>query len=75
MNRLLVALLFAVPLCGTSDKGGIMLGGGSTDVDDAFRWMCAKASGGDFLIIRASGTNAYDPYIAASAHRFNPSKP
>lgn len=43
---------------------GILFGGGGTDVDDAFRWMCAKASGGDFLVLRASGDAAYNPYIA-----------
>lgn len=47
----------------TATKGGILFAGGGTDVDDAFRWMCAKANSGDFLVIRASGTDAYNPYI------------
>jgi cyanophycinase len=43
---------------------GTVLMGGGTDVDDAFRWMCASANGGDFLVLRATGTDAYNPYIA-----------
>lgn len=42
---------------------GLVLMGGGTDVDAAFQWMCQRAGGGDFLIIRTSGTDAYNPYI------------
>lgn len=42
---------------------GVVLMGGSTDVDAAFQWMCARSGGGDFLVIRATGTDAYNPYI------------
>ncbi len=42
---------------------GIVLMGGSTDVDAAFTWMCDRAGSGDFLVIRATGTDAYNPYI------------
>jgi cyanophycinase len=44
-------------------RGGILFEGGSTDVDAAYQWMCEKAKGGDLLVIRASGTAAYNPYI------------
>lgn len=37
--------------------------GGGTDLDEAFRFLCNRASGGDFLILRASGDDAYNPYI------------
>jgi cyanophycinase len=37
--------------------------GGGTDVDAAFQWMCQKSSSGDFLVIRATGSDAYNPYI------------
>jgi cyanophycinase-like exopeptidase len=37
--------------------------GGSTDVDEAFKWMIQKANGRDFLVIRATGTDAYNSYI------------
>ena len=47
----------------TTTRGAILFEGGSTDVDAAYRWMCEKANGGDFLVIRASGTAAYNPYI------------
>ena len=42
---------------------GVVLMGGSTDVDAAFQWMCARSGGGDFLVIRATGTDAYNPYV------------
>jgi len=42
---------------------GIVLMGGGTDVDAAFQWMCGRAGNGDFLVIRATGTDAYNPYI------------
>jgi hypothetical protein len=35
--------------------------GGGTDVDAAFQWMCQRSGGGDFLVIRATGTDAYNP--------------
>ena len=47
----------------TTTRGGILFEGGSTDVDAAYQWMCAKANGGDFLVIRASGTAVYNRYI------------
>jgi cyanophycinase len=42
----------------------VLMGGGS-DVDAAFRWMIAKAGGGDFLVLRASGSDGYNAYIYA----------
>jgi cyanophycinase-like exopeptidase len=46
-------------------KAGTVLMGGSTDVDAAFEWLCDRASGGDFLVVRATGTDAYNPYVQA----------
>jgi cyanophycinase len=43
----------------------MVLMGGGPDVDDAFRWMISKSGGGNFVVIRASGTDAYNPYIYA----------
>lgn len=45
-----------------------VLMGGGPDVDAAFRWMITRAgirtnSGGRFVVIRATGTEAYNPYI------------
>ena len=44
-------------------KGGTVLMGGGADVDAAFKWMCDRSSGGDLLVIRATGTDAYNKYI------------
>ncbi|CAF4186842.1 unnamed protein product, partial [Adineta steineri] len=43
--------------------GGTALVGGGKDVDEVFQWMIKKAGGGDFVVIRASGTDAYNSYI------------
>jgi len=37
--------------------------GGGTDVDEAFRWLISNAGGGNIVVIRASGSDAYNPYI------------
>ena len=44
-------------------SGGTLLMGGGTDVDAAFQWLINKAGGGDILVLRATGTNAYNAYI------------
>ena len=51
----------AQPASGLSP--GLVLMGGGTDVDAAFQWMCQQAGGGDFVVIRTTGTDAYNPYI------------
>lgn len=43
---------------------GIAMMGGGTDLDEAFRWLCDKGNGGDFLVLRARGDDAYNPYVA-----------
>ena len=47
----------------TRPQAGFALIGGGPDLDEAFRWLCKRARGGDFLILRAAGTDAYNPYI------------
>lgn len=47
----------------TTTSGGLVLMGGSKDVDEAFRWMIQKSGGGDFVVIRASGADGYNPYV------------
>lgn len=42
--------------------GTAMMGGGK-DLDEAFHWLCRKSNGGDFLILRASGDDAYNSYV------------
>lgn len=39
-----------------------LLGGGG-DVDDAARFLCDHSHGGDLVVLRASGTDAYNPYF------------
>jgi cyanophycinase len=45
--------------------------GGGTDVDAAFQWMSARSGNGDFLVIRATGTDAYNPYIQTLCPKTN----
>lgn len=47
----------------TATTAGTVLMGGSTDVDAAFQWLCERSGNGDFLVIRATGTDAYNPYV------------
>lgn len=61
-----------------SNTQSVVLMGGGYDVAEAFRWMirqsgvqpancssgaCTPTTGGRFLILRASGTDAYNPYL------------
>ncbi len=49
----------------TKTQAGFALMGGGSDLDEAFRWMCEQAGGGDFLILRATGDGDYNPYVQA----------
>ena len=46
----------------TTSTGAVLMGGGA-DVDDAFRWMISKSGGGNFVVLRSTGTDAYNSYI------------
>lgn len=48
----------------TTTPGTVLMGGG-VDVDEAMKWMIDKSGGGDFVVIRATGTDAYNPYLYA----------
>ncbi|HZZ00844.1 MAG TPA: cyanophycinase [Candidatus Baltobacteraceae bacterium] len=60
----------------TPQGPGIIMGGGGTDVDAGFVWMhdtiagSPAGNGGDIVILRSTGTNAYDSYIYGLA-KFN----
>jgi cyanophycinase len=43
--------------------GGFVLMGGGTDVDTAMQWMINKSGGGDVVVLRSTGTNAYSSYL------------
>ncbi len=44
-------------------RAGFALMGGGTDLDEAFRWLCNRAGGGDFLVLRATGGGDYNRYV------------
>jgi cyanophycinase len=45
-----------------TSAGTAMMGGGS-DLEEAFRWLCDKANGGDFLVLRAHGGDDYNAWV------------
>lgn len=44
-------------------KAGVLLMGGSTDVDEAMEWLIEQSGNGDIVIIRASGGAGYNQYL------------
>jgi cyanophycinase-like exopeptidase len=52
----------------TKASFGIAMMGGGSDLDEAFRWLCKKGNGGDFLILRATGDDDYNSYINGLCH-------
>ena len=51
----------------TTQPGFALIGGGK-DLDAAFIWLCQHAGGGDFLVLRATGTDSYNSYIQGLCH-------
>lgn len=47
----------------TNPLGGVCLMGGATEDDNAMRWFINRASNGDVLVIRASGSDGYNDYL------------
>ena len=52
----------------TPASAGYALMGGGSDLDEAFRWLCDKAPGGDFLVLRAAGDDDYNEYVQKLCH-------
>ncbi len=52
----------------TKTQPGFALIGGGTDLDEAFAWLCERSGGGDFLVLRATGTDAYNSYVQGLCH-------
>jgi|OM-RGC.v1.028068855 hypothetical protein len=48
-------------------RGGVLMAGGSTDVAAGFEWMSGQADGGNLLVLRATGTGAYNDFIYGAA--------
>lgn len=64
----------------TLNASSFVLMGGGPDVDEAFQWMIQRAgitpkTGGRFVVIRATGTEAYNPYIYYSNAASSTSSP
>jgi cyanophycinase len=49
-------------------RPGFALMGGGTDLDEAFLFLCDRAGGGDFLVLRATGDDAYNAYLRGLCH-------
>lgn len=47
----------------TQTRPGLVLMGGGDDIDECFEWMIERSGGGDFLVLRTSGTDAYNAYL------------
>jgi cyanophycinase len=47
----------------TKTQPGIVLMGGGGDVEEALAWMIRLSGGGDFIILRASGSTGYNDFI------------
>jgi cyanophycinase len=47
----------------TTTTPGLVLMGGSTDVDQAIAWLLNRSGGGDIVVIRSSGTDGYNQYM------------
>lgn len=53
----------ATDAAAASPRAGFALMGGGDDLDEAFRWLCDCAGGGDFLVLRAGGNDEYNAYV------------
>ncbi|MCS7025047.1 MAG: cyanophycinase [Bryobacteraceae bacterium] len=49
----------------TPVQAGYVLMGGGRDVDEAIQWLIQRAGRGDVVVLRASGTAAYNPYMVS----------
>ena len=47
----------------THVEAGVALMGGGSEQKEAFKWLCGKGNGGDFLILRAHGKYDYNSYV------------
>lgn len=52
----------ATPKASSTTPGLVLMGGG-VDVDEAMRWMIARAGGGDMVVLRSTGGAGYNSYI------------
>lgn len=53
----------AAPKSAQAPTFGLALIGGGGDVDDAAKFLCEHSQGGELVVLRASGGDAYNPYF------------
>lgn len=53
----------AAPGTAQAPSFGVALLGGGGDVDDAAKFLCNHSHGGEIMVLRASGRDAYNPYF------------
>lgn len=58
-----IGLVGSVEDITTITESGFVLAGGGKDVDAAMKWLIDRSGGGDFVIIRASGSIGYNDYL------------
>ena len=51
----------------TRTTPGFALVGGGKDVDPVTRWFLQRSGGGDVVVLRASGSDGYNPYMMGLA--------
>src|SRR6188508_2043541 len=49
-------------------SGLLVLQGGGDDIDENYIRMGARGGGGDFVVLRASGTDEYNDYVYGLCH-------
>ena len=54
-------MLLVLTFCCARHGFAAKLMDGGTDVDAALQWMCERSGNGDFLVIRTTATDAYNP--------------
>jgi len=52
----------------SATRPGFALMGGGSDLDEAFGWLCEHGGRGDFLVLRATGDDEYNPYVEKVCH-------
>jgi cyanophycinase len=61
----------AVDVTGMDTQGGVAMIGGGADCIPAFTWLIDHANGGDFVVMRVGGTDAYNQFVYDLSVSFN----
>jgi cyanophycinase len=60
-----LSLPAAQPMTPVPPTSALVLVGGGGDVDEAMEFLCQNSGGGNIVVLRASGDDAYNPYFHA----------